>query len=206
MNIAGFRVMAFGLASIILCFQGVHFTYFKFFSPHESVLSDYVDKQIKDASSLEELIQEYEASREKVTAYEIENPNVGVLTRYQKQSIEPYKTKLRLESAIDAWETKTREYGRVWYQWSAGLVLFVVGIGLFRASKSWIALSLLIAGLTEMIWWSSPTRMMVGALAEHERLLNAKLFLTLVTFALLLGAWTLSERMRKRSHSEAESE
>jgi hypothetical protein len=30
MNMTGFRVVAFGLASIILCFQGVHFTYFKF--------------------------------------------------------------------------------------------------------------------------------------------------------------------------------
>jgi len=199
MNITGFRVRAFGLAIIILCFQGVHFTYFKFFSPHESVLSDYLDKQIKEASSLDELIQEYEASIEKVTAYEIENPNVGVLTRYQQQSIEPYKTKLRLESAIDAWEQKTREFGRVWYQWSAGLALFIVGIVLFRMSRSWIALSLLIAGIAEMIWWSSPTRMMVGALAEHERLLNAKLLLTVVTFALLLAAWVLSERMSEQN-------
>jgi len=199
MNITGFRVMAFCLASIILLFQGVHFAYFKFFNPQESVLSDYLDKQIKQAGSLDELIREYEASRKKVTAYESENPDVGVLTRYQQQSIEPYKTKLRLESAIDAWEQKTREYSRVWYQWSAGLVLFIVGIILFRMSKSWIALSLLIAGITEMIWWSSPTRMMVGALAEHERLLNVKLLLTVVTFALLLAAWTLSERTRNKS-------
>jgi len=198
MNMTGFRVVAFGLASIILCYQGVHFTYFKFFSPEESVLSDYLDKQIKEAGSLEELIREYEVSLKKVTEYETENPDAVVLTRYQQQSIEPYKTKLRLEDAIDTWEQKTREYGRVWYQWSAGLVLFIVGIALFRWSRNWIALSLHIAGLSMMIWWSSPTRMMVGALAEHERLLNTKLLLTIVTFVMMLGAWFMSERMRAR--------
>jgi len=194
MNMTGFRVVAFGLASIILCFQGVHFTYFKFFSPQESVLSDYLDKQIKEAGSLEELIREYETALIAVEAYEIEKPDAGVLTRYQQQSIEPYKTKLRLEAAINTWEQKTREYGRVWYQWSAGLLLFIIGIVLFRWSHSWIALSLHIAGLAEMIWWSSPTRMMIGALAEHERLLNTKLLLTIVTFALLMAAWIMSEQ------------
>ncbi|MAF84253.1 MAG: hypothetical protein QGG54_03965 [Gammaproteobacteria bacterium] len=167
------------------------------------MLSDYVDKQIKEAGSLEELIQDYEISLKEVKAYEAENSDLGVLTRYQQQSIEPYKTKLRLEDAIDTWEQKSREYGRVWFQWSAGLILFFVGIALFRLSKSWIALSLHIAGLTEMIWWSSPTRMMIGALAEHERLLNAKLLLTLVTFALLMAAWYMSERsMGSSSQSE----
>ncbi len=199
MNVVGFRITAFGLASIILCFQGVHFAYFKFFNPQESVLSDYLDKQIKEASSLEELIQEYEAALKEVETYEAANPDIGVLTRYQQQSVEPYKTKLRLEDAIDTWEKKAREFGRVWYQWSAGLVLFIVGIGLFRWSHSWIALSLHIAGLAEMIWWSSPTRMMVGALAEHERLLNTKLMLTVVTFCLLMAAWTMAERVGAKS-------
>jgi hypothetical protein len=203
MNMTGFRVVAFGLASIILCFQGVHFAYYKFFSPQESVLSDYLDKQIKEAGSLEELTRDYEASLKKVAAYETENPDASVLTRYQQQSIEPYKTKLRLEDAIDTWEKKTNEYGRVWYQWSAGLVLFIVGIVLFRWSRNWIALSLHIAGLSMMIWWSSPTRMMVGALVEHERLLNTRLLLTIVTFVMMLGAWFMSERMRARAQDDS---
>jgi len=149
------------------------------------------------------LTRDYEASLKEVAAYETENPDAGVLTRYQQQSIEPYKTKLRLEDAIDTWEQKTREYGRVWYQWSAGLVLFIVGIVLFRWSRNWIALSLHIAGLSMMIWWSSPTRMMVGAWVEHERLLNTKLLLTIVTFVMMLGAWFMSERMRARAQDDS---
>lgn len=191
---SGARITAFVLASIILCIQTAHFSYFKFFDPHESVLNDYLDQQIKEAGSLDELISEYEKARAAVEAYEIERPNMEVLTRYQQQSIEPYKTMIRLEAAIEAWEKKGREYQRVWYQWSAGLFLFVLGFIAFRLSKSWITLAIIIAGLGEMIWWSSPTRMIVGALSEHERLLNAKLLLTIVTFVLLLFAWIMSER------------
>jgi len=81
--------------------------------------------------------------------------------------------------------------------------LFIVGIVLFRWSRNWIALSLHIAGLSMMIWWSSPTRMMVGAWVEHERLLNTKLLLTIVTFVMMLGAWFMSERMRARAQDDS---
>ena len=63
-------VAAFVLATIVLCFQVVHFSYLKFFNPHESVLSDYLDKQIQQAESLEELVAEYEKSLQAIELYE----------------------------------------------------------------------------------------------------------------------------------------
>ena len=195
----GSSIAAFVFASIILCFQLGHFSYYKFFDPHQSVLNDYLDLQIKEAENLDVLIAEYDKARRGVKIYEEENPDRNMLTQFQRQSIEPYKTKIRLELAIDTWEKKTREYERVWYQWTAGLVLFIVGMVLFSLHRRWMPLSLPIAGHALMIWWSSPTRMIVGALSEHERLLNAKLLLTIITFIMLIGAWLFSERAQKRN-------
>jgi hypothetical protein len=194
----GSSLAAFVIASIFLCFMGVHYTYYFVFGSPESVLHDYLEEQIKGAENLDELVAEYETSLQLIAAYEIERPDMEVLTRYQQQSVEPYKTKIRLETAIDVWEKKTREYQRVWYSWAAGLILFVVGATGFVLYRSWMPLSIHIAGLGQMIWSASPTQMIVGALAEHERLLGAKLLMTVLTFALLMAAWYLSERMQKR--------
>ena len=196
--------MAFVIASIVLCFMGVHYSYYLLFGPDESVLNDYLEQQIKGAESLDELVAEYEQSLQRVTAYESERPDMEVLTRYQQQSVEPYKTRIRLETAIEVWEKKTREYQRVWYSWTAGLLLFVIGAAIFVLYRSWIPLSVHIAGLGQMIWSASPTRMIVGALAEHERLLGAKLLMTVLTFALLMGAWYMSDRMQAHSRSSDE--
>ena len=194
----GSSLAAFVIASIILCFMGVHYTYYLLFGPQESVLNDYLEQQIKTAESLDELVAQYEDSLQLVKAYESERPDIEVLTRYQQQSVEPYASKIRLETAIDVWEKKTREYQRVWYSWTAGLILFLIGAAGFVLYRSWIPLSVHIAGLGQMIWSASPTQMIVGALAEHERLLGAKLLLSVLTFVLLMAAWYLSDRMQYR--------
>jgi hypothetical protein len=194
----GSSLAAFVIASIILCFMGVHYTYYLLFGPQESVLNDYLEQQIKTAESLDELVAQYEESLQLVKAYESERPDMEVLTRYQQQSVEPYASKIRLETAIDVWEKKTREYQRVWYSWTAGLILFVIGATGFVLYRSWIPLSVHIAGLGQMIWSASPTQMIVGALVEHERLLGAKLLLSVLTFVLLMAAWYLSDQMQHR--------
>lgn len=188
---------AFVIASIILCFMGVHYTYYFLFGPHESVLNDYLEEQIKSAASLDQLLQEYEESLQRVKSYESERPNMDVLTRYQQQSIEPYKTKIRLETAIEVWEKKAQEYRQVWFSWGAGFILYVIGAVGYVFYRSWIPLSIHIAGLSQMIWSASPTRMIVGALAEHERLMTAKLLMTILTFVLLFAAWYASERFQR---------
>ena len=201
----GSSLAAFVIASILLCFMGVHYTYYLLFGPQESVLNDYLEQQIKAAESLDELVAQYEESLQLVKAYESERPEMEVLTRYQQQSVEPYESKIRLETAINVWEKKTREYQRIWYSWTAGLILFVIGAAGFGIYRSWIPLSVHIAGLGQMIWSVSPTQMIVGALVEHERLLAAKLLLSMFTFILLMAAWYLSDQMQHRRHLSHET-
>lgn len=201
----GSSLAAFVIASILLCFMGVHYTYYLLFGPQESVLNDYLEQQIKAAESLDELVAQYEESLQLVKAYESERPDMEVLTRYQQQSVEPYESKIRLETAINVWEKKAREYQRIWYSWTAGLILFVIGAAGFGIYRSWIPLSVHIAGLSQMIWSVSPTQMIVGALVEHERLLAAKLLLSMFTFILLMAAWYLSDQMQHRRHLSHET-
>jgi hypothetical protein len=47
--------------------------------------------------------------------------------------------------------------------------------------------------------------MIVGALVEHERLLAAKLLLSMFTFILLMAAWYLSDQMQHRRHLSHET-
>ncbi|TDJ47820.1 MAG: hypothetical protein E2O52_02300 [Gammaproteobacteria bacterium] len=84
---------------------------------------DYFEQRIKAAEDLDELVAQYEESLHQVATYESERPDMAVLTRYQQQSIEPYKSKIRLETAINVWEKKAQEYQRVWYSWTAGLLM-----------------------------------------------------------------------------------
>jgi branched-subunit amino acid ABC-type transport system permease component len=62
-----------------------------------------------------------------------------------------------------------------------------------------------IAGFSEMAFWTSPLVRLPGAGTEFERLLNNRLVLSLVAWVLLLGIWLLLERTRKGA-AEAASE
>ncbi len=66
----GSSLAAFVIASVILCFMGVHYSYYLLFGPDESVLNDYLEKQIKDAENLDELVARYEESLQLVATRE----------------------------------------------------------------------------------------------------------------------------------------
>jgi len=198
----GFRLTILVVTICVLCAQGVHFVYYKYFYPHESVLDDYVDKQIQAAESLEELVAEYELAMAAVEEYEAQTPESERPSYGIRRNQDPYSTKMRLERAIETWESRARDYARLWYQWIAGLILFAGGAALIRFERGWLGISLIVAGLGEMIWWSSPSFRVIGSLQEYEKLLNAKLILTLLTFLIVIFVWQLYERTLQKSASD----
>ena len=72
----GSSLAAFVIASILLCFMGVHYTYYLLFGPQESVLNDYLEQQIKAAESLDELVAQYEESLQLVKAYQSDHDEI----------------------------------------------------------------------------------------------------------------------------------
>lgn len=197
----GFQLTILVVTIFVLCAQGVHFVYYKFFYPHESVLDDYVDKQIQAAESLEELVAEYELAMAVVEEYEAQTPEADRPSYGNRRNQEPYSTESRLERAIETWEGRARDYARLWYQWIAGLMLFAGGAVLTRFARGWLGASLIVAGLGEMIWWSSPSFRAGGSLQEYDKLLNAKLILTVLTFVIVIFVWQLYERTLQKSES-----
>jgi hypothetical protein len=196
----GFLLTVLVVTVVTLCAQGVHFAYYKFFYPHESVLDDYVDKQIQAAESLEELVTEYELAMAVVEEYEAQTPEAD-RPSYGNRNQEPYSAESRLKRAIETWESRARDYARLWYQWIAGLMLFIGGAVLTKFGRGWLGTALIVAGLGEMIWWSSPSFRAGGSLYEYDKLLNAKLILTVLTFVIVIFVWQLYERTFQKSQS-----
>ena len=83
--------------------------------------------------------------------------------------------------------------------WAFGFALFLIGISLQARGCTWLGMSLLIPGIVEMIWWTSPSFRFAGDPLEFDRLLNNKLCFTIATFALLLAAWYLDQAKRRKS-------
>lgn len=52
----------------------------------------------------------------------------------------------------------------------------------------------IIAGFSEMAYWTSPLARAFGALPEFERLLATKLLLSVVSWALLVALWLLMDQ------------
>ena len=177
------------LAFLALISQTIRHAYMLWFEPRESVL-DRFDKPKSDiaaATSLDELVRHYEAAhkqaedaRQKVREERSKNGEAAV---YPGWADEPYKSEHELESAIKDWEQKDKEIRELRFFWTIGLVLLVIGVVIYKRLNRWIGFTLIIAALSEFIYWCSPT--FFGGTKEFDRLLWNKLVLSVVSLALL---------------------
>ena len=181
----GFQYTVLIIVVLFLGVQTAHFTYMKFLYPTSSVLDEQLDDSIRSATSLEDLVQRYEESSARVEEYES-----GLSPEeYASRSIDMEPD--RLKAAIRDWERKQEQHTRLLFHWAFGLLLTVAGTAIHMRTTSWVGSALIVAGLAEMIWWSSPAISLGGAVAEFERILNTKIILTLVTSAVFAAVWML---------------
>ena len=192
----GLKITIFVLAMIVLVAQTTHFVYVKYFYDTESTLDDYSETKIKKAESLKELVADYESSLNKVKEYEKDKSDEE-LSNIRMRQIEPYKTKLKLERAIRDWESKEESTKKLLVQWCIGLIILGVGCALFYKGTSWFAMALVLSGLGEMIWWSSPSLNLGGSVSSFETLLNYKLSLSLISLFVVIAIWSANERKSK---------
>lgn len=185
------------LAFLALISQSIRHAYMLWFEPRGSVLDKY-DKprkgEIEAAQSLDELVQRYEPVRKqadqlreeraKAQKAQAENGPEGMLRMAEDSRMEPFKSEQELREAINDWETKAREIQELRFFWTLGLLLLIPGMVIYARANHWLGLTLIIAGLAEFIYWTSPT--FFGGTREFDRLLRNKLLLSLVSLALLL--------------------
>lgn len=189
----------FVIAFVFLCVHSVRLTYQKWFEPRSSVLDVYdepVEVDIREAGSLQELLERYDAAHSKVEEYEANDANPE-LDYNERRETEPYKSELKLRAAIEDWEAKTAQISRMRIYWLFGLAFLVLGLVSLKWVNAWVGIAALIVGFSEMIYWSSPSYF-TGRSQEFERLLDNKLFLAWTSLVLLIVVGYVTATLRRR--------
>ena len=184
----GLQYTVLVIALAILSSQSIHYIYMKFFYPTSSVLDTPLEASIQKAESLDQLVEMYEKSRLEVKEHE-RQLSPAERQEPHRWDIEPYKSQNELRSAVVDWEHKNEQFRRLLVQWTYGLLVTLVGVGVYSRHGLWVGTALIVAGLGEMLWWCSPSIDVGGALQGFDRLLNTKLILSLVTAMVLAIAW-----------------
>jgi hypothetical protein len=182
------------IALLALSSQTVRHAYMLWFEPRGSALDKYdqpVKDQIAAAASLDELVRRYDSVRKEADQAKQELSKEGKELPYQDRTEkEPYKSEQMLREAITQWEERLKEIHALKFYWLVGLVFFVLGLFCYRKLNRWFGLTLLIAGFSEFIYWTSPT--FLGSTREFDKLLANKLALSAVSLVLLITAiWFL---------------
>jgi hypothetical protein len=213
------RIVVFVFAMLVLATQAVRHVYVRFIEPRTSVLDKFdqteTQKAIKSARSLDTLVTEYDSARKKTdeldkelkgmeqnkTKDEIEVIREGFRDKYKKE----YERESDLKEAIREWETKSKEILELRVFWACGFALLLMGATLQARGFGWLGVSLVVPGIVEMIWWTSPSLRFGGSPLEFDRLLNNKLAFTLVTIAVLVCWWAIMTRRPEASNQTVQA-
>jgi len=207
----------FVVTALVLSTQAVRHIYVRCLEPTGSVLDRYeppVTADIKRAASIDELLKMYDEAHNKVKAADdkLEDPNNSsaeksdegpYVVSARKSEEEPYKSESLLEAAIHDWESKSKEVFELRYFWFSGVAFLTIGIICFWKNLSWIGLTLLIAGFSEMIWATSPSFRGTPQ-SEFDRLLTNKIIFSLISLILLLGIGFAVRKMEAKHKSSSE--
>ncbi len=201
------------LALLTLTIQAARHVYVRYLEPRTSVLDTYEEtdakKIVQSATSLSDLLNEYEPARKRVDQLEEEKKQeMANKTRdeyfmfskkWDEDHKEEYEREQELKRAIRDWEEKSEKIRELRIFWIFGIVLFLVGSFLLIKGLEWLGMAFVISGAVEMIWWTSPSFTFAGSPLEFNRLLVNKLILTIATLVLLIVAWCLSEARERRN-------
>lgn len=200
------------IALLVLSLQSARHFYVKYFDTSDSALDAFekkdISKEIEDAKSLDELIVKYEPAKKKKDELEdilteqmkgiSETERHNFRMEFQREHEDEYNKVTKLSMAIRDWETKSKQILEVRVFWLIGFILFVIG-GIVYLKLPWLGMALIIPGVVEMCWWTSPSFRFAGNVHEFERLLNNKLIFTNITLLMLIVVWSIFESKEKKS-------
>ncbi|MBN1253691.1 MAG: hypothetical protein JXA50_00240 [Deltaproteobacteria bacterium] len=188
-------ITLFIIGLVTLSTQTFRHIYVKWLEPRSSVLDKYeekIEKDIKKSQDLDELLVLYDKAHGKVTVYEkdAKNPYIPDKERHNK---EPYKSEYKLKNSIRNWESYSRDIFRLRFFWVCGFLSIVIGSLAYVKFDRWIGIVGLIAGFSEMIYWTCPFNFSYTNY-EFERLLTNKLIFSLIAWLLLICLWLFATK------------
>lgn len=179
----------FIIGILILFPQTIRHTYLRWFEPRGSVLDKYekpLNKEIKDAPSINFLLEEYEKAHKKSGASKSKDKDALEFSTYDD-------SEQQLKDAIKQWESQSKEIYELRFYWIIGFFAVFAGTLVYKKINSWLGFALIVTGFSEMGYWSSPSFKWASALHEYNLLLTNKLVLSLVAFILLILFWMKSD-------------
>ena len=181
--------------------QTVRHVYVRFNYDRPSVLNNYdedqTDRYIKNSESLELLRVKFDSVNQAIKIIE-KGKTSHELDSLRRENDKLYDAEYDYRSAIQNWESKEEELREVIVFWLAGLFLLVLGAILYYKNLKWLGIALIIPGLTEMIWWSSPQMTSSGATLEFLKLLSTKLILSFISLITLASIWMLDKDLKSQ--------
>ncbi len=196
------QITLFVIAFVILGTQSFRHLYVKWIEPRSSVLDSFrvpVDTAIASATSLGELVAMYEQAHSAVQEYE-SNPDtsrIPLSEQRQRRQAEPYVSEWKIGQAIRQWERRTKAIFELRFFWVCGLLSILLGVLCHKKWNAWLGMAAIIAGFSEMAYWTSPLARSFGGMPEFERLLTHKLLLSFISWGLLVTLWLLVDRWGK---------
>ena len=91
----------------------------------------------------------------------------------------------------------SNELRDLWIYSMAGLFLVILGCLIYFKIDRWTGLPLILAGFLELVWWSSPSFNMGGAVTEYRLLLVNKMIVTAIGLFVLFTLWTIARKTWK---------
>ncbi len=149
--------------------------------------------QARMEESTDELMAEYEATREQLEQLIQEDPAKTTYT-LQQEHPELFARHSALAIEVNERHRITSEIRDLWIFSIAGIILLGVGARLYVTGHEWVGMSLIVPGFLELMWWSSPSFTMGGAVQEFDVLLLNKIVVTIVSIALLYLFWSAARR------------
>lgn len=196
-----FQTTFFVILASALCIQAIRHVHLYFYGAEESVVEQFdefygMKHDIELEGSTDDLLAEYETTQEKLSEL-AGSGQTGTPYELRARDPELYERHDKLRMELTQREMQTRQLRDAWQFSIAAYVLILIGALLYMRGHAWVGMSLVLPGMLELVYWSSPSFTLGGAVREYELLLMNKIVLTTIALAALYALWALSGHAKR---------
>ena len=171
----------------------VHLYVIGYEEPYAVTAQGFPQEQERLEEPTDDLMAELEDTRRQIDELKKEDPSKQPYV-LQQEHPELFARNSALAMELNERQRINSEIRDLWIFSVAGLILLASGARLYSVGREWVGMSLIVPGFLELMWWSSPSFTMGGAVQEFDVLLINKIILTIVSIVLLYLFWSAARR------------
>ena len=116
-----------------------------------------------------------------------------------RRTTEPYKFEIKLKNAITNIENQQKKVIEFISYWFFGFLSVGVGTLVYVKRYQWIGIASIMAGFTEMAFWTSPLFRSRGPQYAFDNLLDLKLIFSLLSWIFLIIIWIIDFKKKSQN-------